>query len=67
MLSRLMLDTPRSTLPLMLWELSVAEQRYRAVLEVRTDVPLEVPRSPLKQLMKRSRIADLTYHRRLDT
>jgi hypothetical protein len=26
--------------PLMLWELSVAEQRYRAVLEVGTGVPV---------------------------
>jgi hypothetical protein len=28
------------TLPLMLWELSVTEQRYRAVLEVGTGVPV---------------------------
>jgi hypothetical protein len=32
---RLMLDTP-----LMLWELSVTEQRYRAVLEVIARVPV---------------------------
>jgi Homeodomain-like domain len=28
------------TLPFMLWELSVTEQRYRAVLEVRARVPV---------------------------